>query len=188
MSGTGPVFVVGPPRCGTTLTARMLGRHPAIFMPGETHFFEDIYARRQELGDPTDAAARARIIERLQTLYGRFREPPDQTRIERLFAGSDLRAALNRAHSYREIFSAFLEAQMGAVGKRRWGNQVPRDLFELDRIFAFFPDARVVACLRDPRDFLLSYRDKWQRDKEGREAERLRKLYHPVRHLPVVEE
>ena len=149
-------------------------------MPGETHFFEDIYARRQELGDPHDDVARARIIERLQTLYDRFREPPDQARVERLFAGAEFRAALNRARSYRDIFSAFLEAQMGAVGKRRWGNQVPRELFELDRVFAFFTDARVVACVRDPRDFLLSYRDKWQRDGSGWEADRLRKLYHPV--------
>ncbi len=180
MTGTGPVFVVGPPRCGTTLTARILGQHPAIFMPGETHFFEDIYARRRELGAPCDDDARARIIERLQTLYDRFRELPDQARVERLFAGAEFRAALNRARSYRDIFSAFLEAQMGAVGKRRWGNQVPRDLFELDRVFAFFTDARVVACVRDPRDFLLSYRDKWQRDGSGWEADRLRRLYHPV--------
>src|SRR6185312_11289690 len=40
-----------------------------------------------------------------------------------------------------------------------------------------FPDARVVACIRDPRDFLVSYRDKWTISAEGA---RLRRLYHPV--------
>ena len=148
-------------------------------MPGETHFLQDIHARRQELGDPHGDAARARIIERLRTIYARFREPTDQVRVERLFAGSEFRAALERARSYRDVFSAFLEAQMGAVGKRRWGNHVPRDVFEIDRLFAFFPDARVVACVRDPRDYMASYQEKWRREKDW-EADRLRRLYHPV--------
>lgn len=173
-----PVFVVGPPRCGTTLTARILGRHPAIFMPGETHFFPDIYARRAQLGEPRDAAARAAVLERLMTLYGRYNEPEDQARVERLFAGA-ARAELEQAADYRTLFARFMERQTEAAGKRRWGNQAPADLFHVTDILAFYPRARFVLCVRDARDFLVSYRDKWK-NTAPEHVERLRKLYHPV--------
>jgi hypothetical protein len=175
-----PIFVVGTPRSGTTLTARILGNHPAIFMPGETHFMEDIFARRRQLGDPADRIAHERVVERLRTLYGRFYERRDQHRIEALFARSEFVEALDSAHSYRDLLDTFMRWQMTVEGRRRWGNQVPRDLFELDRLFEFYPDARVVACIRDPRDFLLSYRDRWKIDVPAEHEERLRKLYHPV--------
>jgi hypothetical protein len=176
-----PIFVVGTPRSGTTLTARILGNHPAIFMPGETHFMEDVYARRNELGDPAHGHTRDLVIERLHTLYGRFNEPVDQERIEHLFLREDLAKALGLAHSYREMFDTFMERQMASEGRRRWGNQVPRDLFELDQLFDFYPEARVVACIRDLRDFLLSYRDRWKAGSTvPGDEQRLKKLYHPV--------
>lgn len=47
-----PIFIVGPPRSGTTLLARMLDRHPHIYMPLETPFLEsgrwDLYMRAIE--------------------------------------------------------------------------------------------------------------------------------------------
>jgi hypothetical protein len=175
-----PIFVVGTPRSGTTLTARILGNHPAIFMPGETHFMEDIYARRNQLGDPADRIASDRVVERLRTLYGRFYERRDQQRIDDLFARREFVDALDATRSYREMLGTFMEWQMAVEKRRRWGNQVPRDLFELDRLLEFYPGARVVACIRDPRDFMLSYRDRWRIDIPEDHEERLRKLYHPV--------
>jgi hypothetical protein len=171
-----PVFVVGPPRSGTTLTARLLGGLPRLFMPGETHFLEDIHHR---YGDPGDLSAHLpEILARLRTLYGRFEEPEDQRRIERLCQSGALERALCGCRNHREIFDAFMRLQAADAGKARWGNQVPRDVFELDTIFRMFPDARVVACIRDPRDFLVSYRDKWTI--AGADGPRLRRLYHPV--------
>jgi hypothetical protein len=170
-----PVFVVGPPRSGTTLTARLLGGLPGLFMPGETHFLEDIYRRREDLGDPSEHLPD--ILARLRTLYGRFNEPDDQQRVDRLCESRAFEWELTGCKTYREIFDSFMRLQAASAGKSRWGNQVPRDVFELDTIFQMFPDARVIACIRDPRDFLVSYRDKWTISAEGA---RLRKLYHPI--------
>lgn len=169
------VFVVGPPRSGTTLTARLLGGLPNLFMPGETHFLEDIYRRRDSTADLSQRLPY--VLAGLRTLYGRFNEPADQQRIDALWEAAAFEPQLSRCGTYREIFEAFMALQAASAGKTRWGNQVPRDVFELETIFGMFPDARVVACIRDPRDFLVSYRDKWTISTEGA---RLRRLYHPV--------
>jgi len=171
-----PVFVVGPPRSGTTLTARLLGALPRLFMPGETHYLEDIYHRWKGPGAfPQHLSG---MLCRLRTLYGRFYEPADQRRIERLWESSAFRRELSQCTTHRELFEAFMRLQAASAGKGRWGNQVPRDLFELETLFGMFPDARVIACIRDPRDFLVSYRDKWTVTPE--DSARLRRLYHPI--------
>lgn len=177
MSFMSPVFVVGPPRSGTTLTARLLGGLPQLFMPGETHFLEDIYHRHGDAGDwPQHLPA---ILSGLKTLYGRYEEPEDQQRIDGLCRSDAFERELSACRTQREIFDTFMRLQAASVGKSRWGNQVPRDVFELDTILRMFPDARIVACIRDPRDFLVSYRDKWTVSADSHRA-RLRKLYHPV--------
>jgi hypothetical protein len=53
--------------------------------------------------------------------------------------------------------------------------QTPRYLFYLEQIFETFPDARVVNMVRDPRDILLSQKNKW----------RMKFLGH--RHIPLNE-
>lgn len=179
-----PVFVVGPPRSGTTLTARILDNHSAVFMPPETPFFEDIYARRRQLGDPaTDPTVRRLIAERLKMLYLQYNNREQHLRIQRLFAETDLAARLCASQSYQEMMATFMTFRMRSAGKRRWGNNHPRDVFELRHIFALFPDAKVVVCVRNVLDFLASYREKWRRsERAGRDdnVERLRRLYHPV--------
>ncbi len=95
-AATVPIFVVGTPRSGTTLTARILNRHSRIFMPGETHFFDDVYSRRREFGSIQTANARSEISNQLVTLYERYNEPADQQRIDLLFNDVAARNALVR--------------------------------------------------------------------------------------------
>lgn len=175
-----PIFIMGTPRSGTTLTARILGRHSRLFMPGEAHFFEDIFSRRRELGDLGSSACRNMILERLATLYGRFNEPNDQERIERLLCDPSVRRDLESScGSYKDLLSTFMEVQARSEGKARWGNNAPRDLFSVNEILSFYPDAKILLCIRDVRDFLISYRDKW-RATSTESVERLKLLYHPV--------
>lgn len=175
-----PIFVIGTPRSGTTLTAKILGLHSRIFMPGETHFFDDIYFRRKELGDPINANARLNILARLSNLYDRYFEPNDQLRIDKLTEegnfGQDLFASCK---NYQEIFSAFMSIQMQTVNKLRWGNNAPRDIFNIDEIMQFYPNAKIIVCVRDIRAFLLSYKGKW-RVTGDTHKDRIQKLYHPV--------
>ena len=179
MSNTSPIFVVGTPRSGTTLTAKILGRHTRIFMPGETHFFDDIYSRKK-LGSPNDPDAMIRIIHRLSDLYGRYNEPQDQERIRRLFKDPQVMEQLkSRCSTYKEVLSTFMELQMLHEKKQRWGNNVPKDLFNISDILSFYPDVKVLICIRDIRDFLVSYQSKWKITSDEH-RQRLKKLYHPV--------
>ena len=175
-----PIFIVGTPRSGTTLTARILDKHSSIFIPGETHFFDDIWARRKELGREFDQSCRFKILERLKTLYGRYNESDDQARVAALLDDMQVRDNLsNNWNSYTDVFSSFMEMQMLHEGKKRWGNNTPRDIFHVQTIMDFFPQAKIIVCVRDVRDFLLSYQGKW-RATAPEEVERLKKLYHPV--------
>ena len=174
-----PAFVVGAPRSGTTLTAKIIGRHPEIFMPGENYFFDDIYSRRKELGEVVDRATLGKIYSRLLTMYSRYSEPEDQARVDELKEGVLSLNNFKDCNSYEQILSRFMKIQTEFVGKNRWGNNAPRDLYNVPDIIKFYPDAQIIACVRDPRDFMLSYRDKWK-TREGDNAARLKRLYHPV--------
>ncbi|WP_089944050.1 sulfotransferase family protein [Candidatus Entotheonella palauensis] len=176
-----PIFVVGTPRSGTTLTARILGRHSGLFIPGETHFFDDIYARRQELGEPREARAAAAIAARLSTLYQRFNEPDDQQRIQTLGGEEALRQVLGTScRTYGDVLCRFMQFQMCQNrAKVRWGNHVPKDIFYVRDILKFYPEAKFVICVRDIRDFLFSYQYQWKKT-SPENIERMKKLYHPV--------
>lgn len=180
MKTDAPIFIVGTPRSGTTLTAKILGHHSRIFMPGETHFFDDIYSRRSELGRPENVEARRKILGRLLTLYGRFNEPEDQKRIDILVDKHRFKEKVfQNSHSYLAMLNLFMELQVEYAGKKRWGNNAPRDIFNIKEILEFYKDAKIIVCVRDIRDFLLSYKGKWRATSEE-EVERLKKLYHPI--------
>ncbi|HEB87685.1 MAG TPA: sulfotransferase [Gammaproteobacteria bacterium] len=176
-----PIFVVGTPRSGTTLTAKILGRHPQIFMPGETHYFDDVYSRSEQLGNVENYGAITKIAERLHTIYMRYYEAEDQKRIKELFPTStDLRAALHGCVDYGDVLDRFMGLQMEGTSKSRWGNNAPRDLFSYRDIKNYFPDAKFVVCVRDIRAFLLSYKGKWKVVTGDVYVNRMKKLYHPV--------
>ena len=175
-----PIFVMGTPRSGTTLTARILANHSRIFIPAETHFFDDIYSRRQQLGNPADAAAMRRIAERLSTLYVRQHEGQYRRQFGGLLEDPDeIIRRMGPCRDYRDVMTRFIGMQMREAGKVRWGNQVPRDLFNVSDILTFYPDAKLVVCVRDVRDFLQSYsgmKDVVPADYRARQE----RLYHPA--------
>jgi hypothetical protein len=149
-------------------------------MPGETHFFDDIYSLRTRLREPLDAGQAQQVVERLKTIYQRYNEPDDQIRVSRLLQGQEaVKQLATASRFYRDALSMFMELQMRAEGKQRWGNNAPRDIFHLHSITYFYPKAKIVLCVRDLRDFLCSYKYKWRATSED-EVARLKALYHPV--------
>jgi hypothetical protein len=52
-------------------------------------------------------------------------------------------------------------------------------LFHIHAIKAMFPEVKIIGMVRDPRDFLASYKNLWKVT-AAPEIDRIRSLYHPV--------
>jgi hypothetical protein len=176
-----PIFVVGAPRSGTTLTARILGRHKSIVRLGESHFFEDVWTRRKQLGDLKTETSLSAAAERTLTVFGRFAFTGTQKHIDRVFSKEKLITdALAMGGSYAGLYGALMQGLADSVHRPYFCDDTPKHLYYLHDILQLFPRAKVVACIRDPRAFLSSYKNYWKRMRSSYETSRVQALYHPV--------
>jgi hypothetical protein len=139
----GPVFIVGCPRSGTTLLRDLLGAHPALTFPPESHFIPRFY---RAYGDPRserDARRLGAAILRTSWIreWGLALAPAD-------FAS---------CRSYRDVVSRLFEAWARQAGKRRWGDKTPQYVTDVPTLLEIFPAAKVVHIHRDGRDVALSW-------------------------------
>jgi hypothetical protein len=146
-----PIFIVGVPRSGTTLVRLILNSHSRIAIAPETHFFRIFWARRDKYGD-------LRKDENLQSFWGdfaqskhfedfRFHDEPDIR--NRIFSGE---------RSYNAILRTLLIAYAKQNSKIRWGEKTPGHLEYANTILDFYPDARIIHVIRDPRDVALAFK------------------------------
>jgi sulfotransferase family protein len=174
-----PIFVVGAPRSGTTLTSRILGEHPDIYAPGETHFFEYILPKYKcSVGfSPLDDTSLVNLANDMFTAFGRHNQE-SQAEVDTLLSTSLLsKRALDEGGKCEDVYFAFMILLTEYHGSSRFCDDTPKHLFHLDTIFDLFPYSKVVACVRDPRDFLCSYKYFWRKSRHGK---RLKSLYHPI--------
>lgn len=153
-----PVFVVGCPRSGTTLTQARLSTFERIAIPPEDDFILRFYHLQQ--GDLSRTLDHARIQYLLDDLYdhdgGTFRHwHVERPAIQSLIDRCDAR--LNLRHLIELIYLSFL---MRFEGKTRWGCKVPYFASHIKTLTKIFPDAQFVHVVRDPRAVFLSMRDR----------------------------
>ena len=162
------IFIVGVSRSGTTLMRRILDKHSRIGIATENHFlghllpWEGTRHYFPRLGDLHDDATVHALVEliysgalqrrsRLRELspYWRWltsKVPPED--IEAYVLASD--------RTDRGLFEAFLRIYADRRGKAVMGEKTPAHLDYVDELLAWFPDARIVHCLRDPRAIFVS--------------------------------
>jgi hypothetical protein len=138
-----PIFIVGCPRSGTTLLRDLLGSHPALTFPPESHFIPRLY---KAYGAPrTEREARRLAAVVLRTSWIRWWEleltPAD-------FAS---------CRSYGEIVSRLFEAWTRKVGKSRWGDKTPEYVADIPTLLEIFPSCKIIHIYRDGRDVALSW-------------------------------
>ena len=167
-----PIWVVGPPRSGTTLTSKILGEHPAIGAVSETHFFEDIWTRfsAEDLSSDT-------LFEAIQTLYARYNFPDYQEKLDATLGTAQLKEIIENSKSLEELYVQLFIHLVEPDGKRRFCDDTPKHLYHLDTLTQLFPESNFIAAIRDPRDFLSSYKNYWKRSTE---SSRVKALYHPI--------
>lgn len=150
---SGPIFIAGADRSGTTLLFALLASHPNISMTRRTNMWRYFHRR---YGDLSDSANLDRCL-RDMLRYRRMRHlHPDAERIRREFLESEA--------SYGRLFSLFHQHHAEAAGKQRWGDKSLHTERYADRVFAEYQDARIVQMIRDPRDRYASVRKRHGRD------------------------
>jgi len=162
------IFIVGVSRSGTTLMRRILDRHSRIGIVTENHYLGHLLAREgarryfRQVGDLRDDDAVRRLValiysgelqrrSRLRELSPYWRWLTDkvpQADIEARLLASD--------RSERGVFEAFLRIYADRRGKAIIGEKTPAHLAYVETLLAWFPDGRVIHCLRDPRAVYVS--------------------------------
>jgi hypothetical protein len=158
-----PVFVVGASRSGTNLLRAILNRHSEIWIPAETHYFDDL---RPRLGAGAttrlDGSTRKRVEDYFLALGHRpysWGGDPEQSAVDR----DELAALAGELGGTGDAyFQAFCALRARQRGKSRWAEKTPRHVYRIAEILGVFPDARIVCLVRDPRGVIASYRD-WHR-------------------------
>jgi hypothetical protein len=162
------IFVVGVSRSGTTLTRRILDRHSRIGIATENHYLGHLLAWEgarhyfRRVGDLRDDAAVRRLVDLIYSgelqRRSRLRELSPYWRwlVERV-PRADIEAYLLASdRSERGVFQAFLRIYADRRGKAIMGEKTPAHLAYVETLLAWFPAARVVHCMRDPRAIYVS--------------------------------
>ncbi len=139
-----PVFVVGAPRSGTSLMRRIINSHKAIAMSDETHYFFHFYEPYRTRG----MEGWRQAVDSFLAECARI-QPADYR---------DVNAQLEALAEpdFRLLFELPLSTWASAEGKERWGEKTPRHIFYADVLIDFFPGARFILMLRDPRGAVAS--------------------------------
>jgi omega-hydroxy-beta-dihydromenaquinone-9 sulfotransferase len=161
MASSHPVFVVGAPRTGTTLAREILNRHPRIHLFDEVHFFERVWDDRKHLGSLSSPRSQLAAIHRVLEIVRSF--GADRDVAETLTVGEYRRRLLQMGRRYRNLLRIPLEEGARRHGADVWGDSSPQDILYLDTILYWYPDARIVVLVRDPRAFLCSYKNYYRR-------------------------
>ena len=121
-----PVFIVGMPRSGTSLVESILASHPAVFGAGELDFI-GLFSRLI----PSSLSGKRNMFEVLRDI--------------------DVASVSRIAHEYLAMLK-----RSGGDTVVRVTDKLPYNFYWLGLFTLLFPGARVIHCMRDPRDTCLS--------------------------------
>lgn len=178
------LFVVGNSRSGTTMMGRILGNHTDVFTFGELHFFGQLWSPAST--DTLNKDEAAELVSKLLCIqregyrtHGDFKNYLDEAvKVYEVFSEKRFRPS--------DLFSTYLNYETTLNGKSIPCDQTPRNVFYIDEILKFYPQAKIINMIRDPRDVLLSQKRKWKRrflggtDLPIRETIRDWINYHPI--------
>jgi hypothetical protein len=149
-----PIFIVGLSRSGTTLLSRMLDAHSEIAIFPETWWC----ALLDRLGCNAEFSNHWQTSLFFNEVWKNMKPYPDP-------AARVVAREASKQPSYAGPTARLLEtlgqAYANERGARIWGEKTPAHALWLPQIRALFPRARVLFMVRDPRDVLVSYDDRW---------------------------
>jgi tetratricopeptide (TPR) repeat protein len=123
-----PVFIVGMPRSGTTLTEQIIATHPLAYGAGELSVVPDLIRKTtQEAREAGENVGFPGWVPRVES------------------------------ETFQELAQRYLDRLAEMNGDAlRVTDKMPHNFMNLGLIAAMFPNARIVHCMRDPVDNCLS--------------------------------
>ena len=153
------VFVLGSSRSGTTMMGRILNNHSDICTLRELHFFGTICSEVDE-----SVLSKGKAISLMSKLlhinkYGIFNQDYG---LEFQNVSKKILQEKNQLKPI-DVYSIFLSYVASINNVHIICEQTPRNVYYLDEILTYFPNAKIINMVRDPRDVLLSQKNKWRR-------------------------
>ncbi|MBI1222779.1 MAG: hypothetical protein GC180_09275 [Bacteroidetes bacterium] len=139
-----PIFIFGVGRSGTSLLQSMLNAHPDIAFLPETHFF-----RKYIIKQAFNGLTREEILSLLREDDDFKRAKISEVQISDNLPDDELESEMS-------WFNALAKAYLDEKQKHHLGDKDPRNMDFVSELKHFFPDARVIHLMRDPRDVVLS--------------------------------
>ncbi len=165
MPSTPPLFIVGAPRSGNTLTRRVFMASGQIYIPPETYVFGEILSRWSSW---RGLAWR----EKVWLVCAYFDRHPHfmDYEIDSFSPFAEEACALPKGQrKLRQVYDllyAFMARTHGYT-QERWGDKTPWNTVYLDRIVKAYPDAYFLHLKRDGRDVVASQVKADMRDVEN---------------------
>jgi hypothetical protein len=144
-----PIFLVGCPRSGTTLLQQMLDAHPDVAIAPETFFIRKFWLQREQYGDLEQNRNYHQLLETIVALP-EFREMELNPEIYR-------KSAWQHPRDYPSLFRLLLSQFARKRGVTIVGEKTPNHLLHMATLQEFFPSARFIHIVRDPRAVVRSW-------------------------------
>jgi len=150
------VFIVGCSRSGTTLLRNVLEQHPLIATTPELKFFNRILASKKRIGELDNSKARVAFQKHvMKKLSACLEDRGYQYNIPKICE------ELLYIDSYKDYFFNLAVKTIYKNNYEILVEKTPVNVFFLEEIFNYFPNAKVIHMLRDGRDVCASMIKRW---------------------------
>ncbi len=164
------------------MMGRILNNHSNIFTFKELHFFGQLWSS-EDKNKILSASEGVKLLSRLLCIqeFGIFNQNNPQQ-----FDEISKKNIAKRNLNALEIFKIFLSHISSENQCKISCDHTPRNVFYSQEILNNFPEAKIINLVRDPRDVLLSQKNKWKRRYFGayeipkKESIRSYFNYHPI--------
>lgn len=164
----GYVFIVGLPRTGTTLIQSILNCSQEVAIAGETHFFDSprrlgIFTRpgyRRKFAQVGNIATEAGARQVVDYIYGTRKK----NFWDKIAQTVDREEFLQQLSASDRSERALLDLAMAcyAQGKPIRGEKTPAHIYAVPTLLEWFPNAKVIHTMRDPRAVYVSNKKKYE--------------------------
>ncbi len=152
------IFIVGVGRSGTKFLMNVLNNHSQINIAPETHCFSTLLHHGlkkviRKVGDLNQDSNLEILVHKMvnEEIFGTFWKPPFPLKQEKL-----LERFKTSSRKLQDIFTILIDEHRILHNKLIAGEKTPSHLYHVDTLFEWFPNAKVIHIIRDPRDILAS--------------------------------